>query len=216
MSDSQGLERFEYLHKSRPWACDLDRMRSAMQTVLLLGLMVPGKVVVLVPQGKKIELDTGSDQVNTPEPKHKKGAGLGFARCSAVAQHPHCVILRIAVENGANYWISQPVIRKSRQIATFSPSLIGYWGVPTQWKRDLCWADVLANFLHKLLFSSTACRPSLPECPNSPHCRPRACDVAEFWVVTPSFSTSKSVKGRGRDILLLLFTPTRRPRKMQG
>lgn len=71
----------------------------------------------------------------------------------------------------------------------------------------------LANFVHELHFSSTARRPSLPKCPNSPHFRPRACDVAEFWVVTPSFSTSKSVKGLGRDILLLLFTRTRRPRQ---
>lgn len=71
----------------------------------------------------------------------------------------------------------------------------------------------LANFVHELHFSSTARRPSLPKCPNSPHFRPRACDVAEFWVVTPSFSTSKSVKGLGRDIILLLFTRTRRPRQ---
>lgn len=55
----------------------------------------------------------------------------------------------------------------------------------------------LANFVHELHFSSTARRPSLPKCPNSPHFRPRACDVAEFWVVTPSFSLQSQSRDSG-------------------
>lgn len=53
-------------------------MRSAMPTVLLFVLVVPGKVVVLFPKGKTIKLGTEVTKSTPLNENIKKGLGLAL------------------------------------------------------------------------------------------------------------------------------------------